>query len=163
MQGQPAQRFENLDQAARVQTVLAGALIGGVLVFATVASFFRPAEPEITPLTYVLILMVLGDAVAFLIVPDKTASQAINKLNLETETDESLRLALAGVFIQRMIIRMALCEGVAFLAIIVWMIEGNLIAPAVLTVIFVTQLVIFPTRHSLENWIDEQFDRLRAV
>lgn len=162
MQNQPQQGFENLDQAARAQTIVAGTLVGAVIVLATAATFFRPEEPQIGPLTFVLGVMFLAEAVAFLIVPNIKTRQAINDLNIENETDDSLRLSLAGVFLQRMILRMALCEGAAFFAIIVWMKEGNLIVLGILTTIVVTQMTIFPTRHTLENWIDKQLDEIRA-
>ncbi len=111
----------------------------------------------------VLIGMVAMETIAFMIVPGQAVKAAIAKLNPEGEDDESLKLKLAGVFMTRMIMRMALCEGAAFFACIVWMIEGNYIALGVLLGLVLIQLTLFPTRNSLENWIDEQLNLIRAV
>jgi hypothetical protein len=155
-------KFENLDQAIRSMTIVAGTLIAGVLVFSAFATYSRTDEPQTSAMALVLVLMVVGMAVALLIVPNQIVRNTVLQLDFDELGEDSTRMALAGIAMTRMINRMAPCEGAAFFANIVWMIEGNFIVLGILTAIVFVQLILFPTRHSLENWIDEQLEALRT-
>lgn len=144
-------------------TIIASSLIAGVVAFGAFATLNRPDQPQTSMMTMVLIAMVVMEAGAFVIAPGLMVRKAIAELDHEGEDDESLKLKLAGIFQTRMIIRMALCEGAAFFACIVWMIEGNYIALGILLGLVLIQLILFPTRNTLENWIDEQLNLIRAV
>jgi len=62
-----------------------------------------------------------------------------------------------------MIVQMSLYQGAVFFACIVWMVEGNFLAVGVLAELMLLHFIIFPTKHSLENWINRQLEVIRAA
>ncbi len=60
------------------------------------------------------------------------------------------------------IIGAALNEGPAFLAGVAYLIEQNPIALGVMLVLVAAMFVRIPTRDSVERWIEQQEEKLRA-
>jgi len=87
-QNQQYPDFKSLDQAVGTMKIIASALIAGALVFAVIATLKRPAEPDVSLLTYVLFAIVAGKAGAFAVVPAIITKQAIDGLN-SSETSEN--------------------------------------------------------------------------
>jgi hypothetical protein len=68
----------------------------------------------------------------------------------------------AGAFQTSAIIGGALCEGPAFLAGVAYLIEQNPIALGVMIVLVAAMFVRFPTRGSVERWIEQQEEKVRS-
>ena len=161
---QPGQSsFVTLEQHLRGMKIVAGALIFALVVFAMIATFARGGEPNESGMTLVMGVMIAGEAVAFFVVPSGLFRAAIQKVDVSDKDDDALRLELAPIYSGMMIVRFALCEGAGFFAGIVWMIESNPIALATIGTLLLIQCIMFPAQHSVENWIDEQLERLRAA
>ena len=68
----------------------------------------------------------------------------------------------AGAFQTSAVIGGALIEGPAFLAGIAYLVEQNPIALGVMLVLLAAMFVRFPTRGSVERWIEQQEEKLRS-
>lgn len=156
--------------AATVRTmqIIAGALIVGVVLFSAIAWFVVPRggpPHDTSPL-----ISVLGAAGAVVqvvlafIVPFKLQQPASRKLvesmlppqvreKLGQSTEQS---GLLAVYQTRMIVAMALLEGAAFFNIVAYIIEQNWWTFAVVGVLLLFLLGMFPTRTRVEQWIENQ-------
>jgi hypothetical protein len=68
---------------------------------------------------------------------------------------------LAVVYQSQKIVAVALIEGAAFFALIVYMLEGNALTLGLALLLIAAQVVHFPTREKVEGWIDQQAGLIR--
>ncbi len=170
----------DLDAQADVQVrlckIIAGALIGGVTMFlAMVVSLrvgggkgFLAAEPwNIAPpraiisligLAMAAMMMTMAPIVARLVTASLRAKMVAGKPVDPQATGTGRQGELRLLYQMRMIIVLAMIEGATFFNLIAFLLEGklpNLIAALVLIALMVVR---FPTRGSVEAFVDDQSD-----
>jgi len=151
--------------AARVKTVqiIIGALTMGAIAFLGVAVFIqvsKPTELQGTPmLTYVLLgaaaMTALGARTVVL-----TAVSGALRTRLADKPPADLRPEILAGWMTHKIIGAALVEGPAFLAIVAYLIEGQIVAAALGGVAIAGIAMQLPSESSARGWVE---DMERAV
>jgi hypothetical protein len=151
------------------------ALVAGCVLFLVVAVFLRkggkmPPPPDLPIITYVAVAFGLAYLVGAHFVPGLVTAWMRRKMARETgpgdtndanpdpftrDTDK-----LAGLLQTYLILTAAPLEGGIFFLLIAYLIEGSLlgIIGAIVLLLFLGSK--FPTRPSVELWIEEQRDLL---
>lgn len=144
--------------------IIAFALIMGVVTFAAVVGVglnqpALPAQPDDNPFLSIgaagiaTVLVVLS-----IFVPTMVASQTLEKLK-----DRGYPVAeeeLLPVYQQKMIIRLGLLEGAAFMNLVVFMTEQQQWSLGIVGLMVVIMIVNFPTPGRIHDWIKEQKELL---
>jgi len=170
---------EPLKPMLRVQQLIAVALPSGVLIFLLVAIAVRAGDEgqveQFGLLTIIAIAFALAGISASAIVPAIVTASSRARIARGTwtaSTQSSPRLAklleetgqvgqLMFVHQLRLILSMAILEGVAFMATITYLIEGSPIALGIAVVLCMLLLAKFPTQNRVATWLEEQQRRLR--
>jgi hypothetical protein len=148
------------DSLIRTMQIIAGALIGGVTIFAATAvletgALDQPSAGQtLASIAAGAVLLVM---VPFMVIPGYFSASATN-----TEIDETLShehselFEHCGVYQTRMIIRFALLEGVAFFNTVALIAEHNWWSLAIVGVLVMAMLAMFPTRTKVEYFVEQQ-------
>ena len=163
----------------RVKTIqiVVGALIAGCVGFLAVAAVivsgdaFEP-DPEMAQvMNLVLVLFLVGDLIAWAIAPRMMVAQGRRKIAdgawtppqgsgsgemvkfIERTGDAGRLFAL---YMTRTIVACALLEGVAFFAIIVYLVTGSIVGLAIAVVLVIGLALHMPTRGGVLHWIEDQ-------
>jgi len=134
--------------------IIAAALPLGVIVFALVAvvgigALAQPPSGNIVSL--VGVTFAAGAFVAHLVLPNLIAPRAATaQQHLPDE------LKPYGVYQLRMILKLALLEGAAFLNVVAAMIEHNWWSLGIAGLLVGWMLTTFPTQGRVERWIAER-------
>jgi Cu/Ag efflux pump CusA len=150
------------DREARIRTmqIIAGAIASGAAIFLVIAVMLRgieaPLESPIT--TYVLIAIGALLVVACQVVPGLLTAAGRQKILQSTAGlgDEPL-LAL---YQTQMIVGLALAEAAAMLAIVAFLIEGQMVSLIAALLFMGFLMAYFPTRRGVDNWLADQSELL---
>jgi len=132
---------------------------------------FQPMEEAAWALNLVLILFLILEMTARAFVPGLIVAQGRGKIasgqwSLPEEarqgdiaafierTDDAGRLL--GLYQTRTVIASAMLEGVAFLAIIVYLLTQSIVGLAIAVVMIVGLALHIPTRSGVVHWIEDQ-------
>lgn len=146
-----------LERQLRVMSVIAQALITGVIGFLAVAWFIKsdPAPNAGTPmLTYMAAGFALINLSVRAIIMGVIPKNQIQLQRQYITDSEEGRKRLAGIYQTRMIIDMALLEGSAFFAIIAWISESNDLALGIVGFLLVVMILSFPFKQRVLDWIE---------
>jgi hypothetical protein len=143
----------SIDQPLRLMQIIAGALIMGVVMFALIATLALGAlneAPSNTMIAYIGAGFAVMVVAAHLVVPE-----AVKAAALKATSDRDAEF-LCGIYQTRMIIALALLEGAAFFNIVALMIAHTWWSLAIAGALLLLMLARFPTRTSIEHWIETQ-------
>lgn len=143
--------------------IIAGALIVGVVTFAAITLFLGAwNEPEMEgPLKYLGVVVAVATLVPFVLVPSLITLERVQKtLSGQGQRPEDQTGVLLGVYQTRMIVRLALLEGAAFLNLIAFLGEHAQWSLGVVAALVTAMLAIFPTRGGVESWVEAE--RMRS-
>jgi hypothetical protein len=162
------------DKVLRIMQIIAGALMGGVVSFAGVASFIvfgnAPAaqpggQPPAVGGSEIMMYMAMGFAVIAVvmsfIVPNLISAAGVKRVAKMAQDGtatgpKELFGRLLAVAQTKMIIALALVEGAAFFSLIVFIITKSLIPPAVVGALLLVMAIHFPTKFKLARWLEDQ-------
>jgi hypothetical protein len=143
----------DLGQRVRTMQILWAGIVIGAVVFAivvvAVGSLNQPPQGNI--LSLVGVVFTAMDFVAFLVMPGIMAKNAAAQLQGMPEEER-----WCGIYQTKLIIGLALLEGVVFLNLIACMQEHNWWSLAIAGGLVLLMLLQFPTRTRLEQWIETQ-------
>lgn len=157
------------DGQARVAQIVAGAMQAGVTLFACIAivvrisakkGLFAPEPWKVLPPDGLISLIALVVAATVLvlsfIVPNASVVATRRTIAKQPDSDRPLKNQFDSLYMNQMIIGIALLEGGAFFNLIAFMIEGhipNLIAVLVLLLLMMSR---FPSKSRLEMFAQDQ-------
>jgi hypothetical protein len=175
---------EYLSKCVLVMQIIVGSLAAGAVTFAVVVLVLRSQQQLNVPhddsllLSYIGILGAASAIAAWMIVPrlivararqeiseGKTTTLADDRGPSLTEGAKQIQ-PLVAMHQTRLIVGCALLEGAAFLNVVAYMLEGqlmNLVAVALLVLMIVVQI---PTAGGLTSWIEDDLstiDRMRSM
>jgi hypothetical protein len=179
-----SEQREHIGKSVLVMQIIVAALAAGVVTFAVVVLVLRSQQEANAPqdnsllLSYIGILVSASAIAAWMIIPRLLVSrtrQAISEGKTPmlddyhepalTEGAQQIQ-PLVAMHQTRLIVGCALLEGAAFLNLLAYMLEGqlmNLVAAGLLVLIIVTQI---PTFGRLTSWIEDDLsaiDRTRSM
>ncbi len=170
----PIDPFESLTpQSLRVLQIVAGALLLGVFSFLGITLFNvqlnkgqgvnPPQDMPVVSIVAVAGLALLGPLSA--IVPNVMTRSALQKILVgkwrAPSEDPSWMHATGGAKLwavrsSTMVVRLALLEGSAFLGVIAYMLEAQILALCVIGVAVFLMLCQFPTEQRVRTWLERQ-------
>ena len=155
---------DQLKQSLRVMQIIVAALVFGVIAFFAASLFIGPqrgVQPGSTPLlTYIGVGFAVYSLPMWAFLPGMISRRARKSVL----AGDARRLALN--FQTRLIIGCALLEGMVFLNLVAYMIEGQQISLIVAGVLVLIMLTQFPTLDRLERWVESELvavEQLRAL
>lgn len=160
----------SLDQRVLVMQIIMAALAMGVVSFMGIAIFIRFSQQQAPPEMPVLTYIALGyTPIALLlqaILPGMMAgarTQTPERLEgLAGKGDEVPAVgSLCARYQALLIISLAIIEGAAFLALIAYLIDGNLLTLGAAVVLLAVLLAKFPTLGRVERWIEERREAMK--
>ncbi|MBD3674756.1 MAG: hypothetical protein HUJ26_14645 [Planctomycetaceae bacterium] len=155
----------NQQQPASMQTcqIIATALMMGVAMFAGIALFMTSGgEAEVVdqaaneefPIMLV-VLSVMG--VSFLgarYVVLRVQDRQLGKLLDEVDSDDVDSQNLIGLFQTRMIISLAMLEGIAFFSLVLFIVEADWMMFLIAMIMLAWMGVNFPTNNKFHAWVN---------
>ncbi|TXT21958.1 MAG: hypothetical protein FD138_3880, partial [Planctomycetota bacterium] len=164
------------DKALFTMRIIAGALIGGVVMFAGVASVVvfsqvpaaqpggqPPAGPQNGSeiLMYLAMALAAVAAVMSFVVSNLVSAAGVKGVARMAQDGtatgpKELFGRLLAVAQTKMIIAMALVEGAAFFNLIAFISTKSLIPPAVVGALLLVMTIHFPTKLKLARWLEDQ-------
>jgi hypothetical protein len=172
-----------LEPIVRTCQIIVSALIMGVASFLIIVIFMVPTaigapefpEPVIPQFTYLAVGMGIVGLVLSFIVPSMIVASARRKIakgiwtpTAMSDPTQPAKVYPAGdtgklavVYQTQLIIGSALCEGMAFLATIAYMLERNPLALGMALILIAGLAVRIPTRDRVNAWIDQQQSKLQ--
>jgi len=153
------------EQRARAMNIIWFSMILGVVVFAVIAGVQgqnqKPQEDML--LTMIGMGMAAFMFVVSLIVPNIVANQQF-RATLQRgryETDEEKKQAmndLESVYMTKFLIGMALLEGGAFMNLVFYLVEGQILALIPVAILVALMIASRPSQAKLEAWIRNQME-----
>jgi pilus assembly protein TadC len=167
-----APRQTDLATRVRVTQIITMALALGPAAFLAIAIFLRAGDatpkPDMPMLTYVAIGVAAMGVVGRFIVPNVVVVSGRQAIARETsdvnkaDAPADVASRLYTLFQAKTIVAGALLEGPAFLAVLAYWQEGQLLSLVVAGVLILGMLLGFPVRTAVEHWIEEQLHELRG-
>jgi hypothetical protein len=148
--------------------IVVAALVMGCLFFMAIVLFLNPptdlqASDFRGLLTCVLIGFTVMALVGRAVVPSAIVSAGVRRLaqSHSQETDPTAVItALWGLLHTRTIVAGALLEGVAFFALISYMLEKSPLALLLAVVLIIALAMHFPTRSWADRWIEARLESM---
>ncbi len=159
---------ERLAPRVRVLQMVIGALTMGVVTFLAIAvaireggvADFKPA-PDPSGIRYLLLGIAGMMLLAGLVVPGIVVSARRRQMAGQTESARAEEMdQLFGLFQVKTVVGAALTEGAAFLAIITYLLYGEVAALIAAGVFAALLLLLVPTWSRIERWLEDQMRRL---
>jgi hypothetical protein len=171
-----------IDGVTRTLQIIIFALVMGLVFFLGIVVFLRlqvkpgalpaaAAAPALPVITVVAFTVAATLVPLSLLLPRLVSDSACKKLAAGAWAPPQKRAgdpastgdvaSLAQIYVSQKIVGAALNEGPAFLALIAYMIEGNLAALALAVALIVGVALRFPQRAAVEQWIDDRLVRLQ--
>jgi MFS family permease len=153
------------EQRARAMNIIWFAMILGVVVFAVIAGVKgQDQQPQGDMLlTMVGMGMAACMFVVSLIVPNIVANQqfraALQRGRYETDEEKQQAMNdLESVFMTKFLIGMALLEGGAFMNLVFYIVEGQILAMIPVAILVALMIASKPSQAKLEAWIRNQME-----
>lgn len=145
------------ESVGRTAQIIAGALIMGVVIFACMAFFIANIandEPVESP---VLAMIVAGMAVMAVVVRFIVPTIIVNgaKARLKKAVDADRMAQLAGLYLIKMIVGMALLEGAAITNLVAYIAARQFWSYGVVAFLLGVMAISFPSQGQFEGWADE--------
>jgi hypothetical protein len=171
-----------ITQHTRVLQIIVAAQVAGLVFFLGIILFLNlqnqgkppgPARafPILLPMAFVF---AAGGLLMAVVVPRAMTAGARRQIadgtwkpnprgnapvpDMKETSDEA---KLVTVYQTQTIVALALNEAPAFFALIVYMLDGNALALGLALLLIAAQVVRFPTREKVEQWIDQQAGLIR--
>ena len=154
----------------RTMQIILAALVMGVLLFLVVAVALRAGGQVPAPPNDVLLPIALGfaalAAVVSVIVPRQIVAGGRRMIARGSSPAGTPTPAagdterLCGLYQTQLIVSAALLEGPAFFLLIVYLLQGDVLALAMVGVLLAAMAAKFPTRGRVERFLSEQHDLL---
>jgi hypothetical protein len=153
----------------RVLQIIAATLLAGVLTFLVVVIVLvqqrgqglgQPGDPVVT---YVALAFFVTQVGVWAFLPASLARKRVLDLAATTAArgpGAAPAGELLAVFQTKTIISYAMLEGVAFFGCIAYLLEGDVLALAVVAAPVLLMLLTFPTRPRVLSWLGQQQARL---
>ena len=169
---------KHLDRVATTLQIITAALATGIVIFAVVVMLITAgpgkenAQPVITIIGIVATLLALVAGLAVPRIMTRRVQRALVTGKLSPSNSAAIPAdlgevgLLAGIYQTRTILGHAIFEGAAFLNLMAYMMEGQIIALACAALLLVAIVSRFPTRGAIENWIGDELksiEELRAL
>ena len=138
--------------------IIGGALVFGVLAFATLVIVLRlgePAEDE-------ALVSLIGAGVAFLAVVARQVVVGVMGGRTASGTAGSPAAGALGLYVTRLIVGLAILEGACFFNLIAYMLEGHWWSLLVVAGLLAWMIASFPTTTRLRQWIEDR-EQLREI
>ncbi len=140
-----------------VSQIIAGALIGGVLIFAAIAFVIGRGKPPGDPmLAYIAVAAAVAEVVGCLVVPKLVTRESVSRNAVEPQ--RTPEMSLYAVYQVRLIIRFALLEGAAFFCGIAYISTARWWTLAAMLLLAGIMIAFFPGRAGYDDWVREQQD-----
>lgn len=166
---------DRIGPMVRVQQIIVGAQILGALVFLVFAVAMRMrgdllAMPAQWPLTYVLVAFAAMVMLARLVVPSIMVARGRRSIGrgerpslhrapqaiVEFFAEAGDAAAMTFLLQTSTIVSTALLEGVAFFGLIVYLLEGSVLALGIAVAMILGIACHFPTRSRVVAWVERQ-------
>jgi len=174
---------EFVRRVAQTLQIIVGAMAAGVIMFLGVTIFLASQKVEVPPpavpvVTYAAIGMTIVSVVAWLFVPGIASGNMRKALvegrakdwglvkNLPNAAEVGDIAPLAAVYQTRTIISVAVLEGAAFLAIMAYMLEHQVISLCLAVALLLLILSQIPSKSKVESWLESEriaIDQLRQM
>lgn len=143
------------EQVGRNSMIIVGALMFGLLNFASIALFVgqyaKPSGPVL--LSYIGLGAAAVMMVLRFVVPGLITGAATRRT--EDQTAESYRQKLATAYQSRTVIGNALLEGAGFLNCVTYILTGSLLNLGAVAVLLTLMAITFPSQTHFDNWADQ--------
>lgn len=159
----------SLTARARTMQIIATALCVGVFSFMVVAVALSQVNPPqanlgriagLPLLSAIAIALFILQMPVALLLPHVILQANVKQAAAECLTGEELPTRLLAAYQTAMIIRLALFEGVGFLACIATILEGPLPAIIIAALSLICMIVNFPATSRIDEWLDQQQRRV---
>ncbi len=159
---------KSFEDAVRGMQIIAAALMAGVLVFRSIVLVITQGNVFGTQTPEVVTILGAGFGVLaivnHLVIPKIIAGSQLRQIvsNGFSELDaESKSDRLFGVYRGQLIVALAMLEGAAFFNLIALMVEKNVVALGVATLLLSTMVMKFPTRDKVSFWVQDKLRELQ--
>jgi hypothetical protein len=152
--------------APRVRTmqIIAFAITNGAFLVTVILAVMRwqSGQPPGGPLiSLIAAIFFVVTAICAFVLPEVIVRNQIKQGAIASASAGELMQSLVGLRQTSLIIRLALLEGSAFFAAIVYLIEGQPWVPALAAVDIILMLSQFPTQKRVLDWLETQAGKLR--
>lgn len=160
----------SLAQRIRIMQIIVAAMAMGIVSFMGIALFIRlaqqqpgPGLPHITyiALGYFPIALLLQAILPNMMSRRPQTPERLDELARNSDAAHRGAGSLCVRYQTMLIISLAIIEGAAFLALIAYIIDGNMLTLFVAAILLGVMLAKFPSAARVERWIDEQRDAMR--
>lgn len=152
-----------ISQLTRACQIIVGTLVAGPCLFLAVVYFLGPqgAIPGTPILTYTALALGAIVLVTSVLVPRLVIASGRRRIvRAKTDVSSSKPVErdadLALIFRTQLIVGAALLEGACNFAVIVYLLERNLLAVGVTLALLIALIARFPTGSRVEQWFDAQ-------
>jgi hypothetical protein len=137
----------------RTAQIICAALIAGVFFFLGITQVIGPKKDEPFLAYFAAGFAALMIVMRF-VVPAIAVRNQIQ--SLPEDVSDDLMFRLFQIYQNRMIIGLALLEGAAFFNLIAYLTAGQIWTLAVVGLLLVLMLMMFPTLNQFENWAEDR-------
>lgn len=156
------------DGALRGMQIIAAALMAGVLVFLSIVLVITQGDVFGTHTPEVVTILGAGFGVLaivnHIVIPKIIAGSQLRQIvsNGFSELDaESKSDRLIGVYRGQLIVALAMLEGAAFFNLIALMVEKNVVALSIATLLLGLMVFRFPSRDKVVFWVQDKLRELQ--
>lgn len=135
----------------RGMQVIAGALLLGVLTFAAIAVFLVQFGSMPLHDGHPIVSMIMAGFAFIQLIAAGVVPPLVGQVSIGATISD-----LIMTYRTRLILRYALCEGGCFANLVAYIVEGQWWTLAIVAALVFVLLTMFPTRTSLEHWIETQ-------
>lgn len=160
---------ENVYGVTRTLQIIVAALVNGVVIFGVIVLIIggEPDENKSPLLTYIAVGYAICSLAGAAVIPRFIGTQRLRSVAHGEERPSAADTvsppaeiedlgSLLGVYQTRTIIRCAILEGAAFLCLVSYLIEHQLITVLAAAVLLAAILISFPTLNGTQRWLANQ-------
>ncbi len=142
------------ESVGRTAMIITGALIQGVVIFASVAYFIGKGEPVQPPM---ISFIGAGTALMMVVMRFVLPTVIVNgaKAKLKEASDTDLMSQLASLYVTKTVVGMALLEAGAFFNLVAYVADKQLWSYGVVAFLLGVMAISFPSQGQFESWAEE--------
>lgn len=158
----PFGQVKDLPTVIQGSMVLAAGLIIGEVVFGIVAISSGWGQPpgDIT-IAAIMAGLLMIEVPAFLFAPKVVTRNLMKKAQGHPKFAECPEACVGAVYQSQMLVKFALVEGASLKNLVAFMLGHHLWSLGIVGGLVMCQLAIFPSKHRIETWVEDQLQAVR--